>query len=94
MRKEVNVNDLLQRKEQILEELHKLPFKERDYSSYRKLTMQIKYNTNKEERVSKNIKSKNRIKNIYDNEEERKIYANYQLSYYHNHKRNIDIPVF
>ena len=55
MREELNL---------ILEELHKKPFNERDYTEYRKLYMRIKYRTNEQDRIRQLNHSKNQRTNL------------------------------
>lgn len=83
MRKVVDVNELIRRRDELLEELRTTPKKDKDYTEYRKITMKIKYNTNEEERKRSIDKANKRIKDIYSNEEERKKYADYQLKLFH-----------
>lgn len=90
MRKSVDINELMKKRDAILEEIRKVPNKQRDYTEYRKVSMKIKYYTDENEREKQIEYGKERFKHIYSNEETRKKYADYHLSLYHNRKGNID----
>ena len=58
------IEDMRQELDNILEELHKKPFNERDYTEYRKLYMRIKYRTNEQDRIRQLNHSKNQRTNL------------------------------
>ena len=58
------IEDMRQELDNILEELHKKPFNERDYTEYRKLYMRIKYRTNEQDRIRQLNHSKTQRTNL------------------------------
>jgi len=58
------IEDMRQELDNILEELHKNPFNERDYTEYRKLYMRIKYRTNEQDRIRQLNHSKTQRTNL------------------------------
>ena len=58
------IEDMRQELDNILEELRKKPFNERDYTEYRKLYMRIKYRTNEQDRIRQLNHSKTQRTNL------------------------------
>lgn len=77
-----DIEQIIKRRDEAFAELHALPFEERDYSTYRKLFMQVKYHTDATSKEHQKEKALARIRNILADDEKRKEYNMKMKMYY------------